>query len=292
MIETFKNTNYYKFTPEFIPELEQQLGTLKSYILQIIDFEIEQNKSYGKKFFINGLFWMYSSVRNFKESYGLYWSDKQISRALNSLISDGILIQGIFNIKKYDKTSWYTINYNKLFEILNIEPVSISEIVITDDTDKMSNDSNASKIHTPVQSLKPLNHNIEINDTQGTLEKNKIKKLDKMSEPIPVVVNSYINNNINLKDKLQQHNKQDNSSISTDKMSQKLTYRKVKEKLEEKLNDIAKSCSTVENNKVQIDDINLKALIKAKTTEAILNFVNDFKVFVQSYKYSIKNLAM
>lgn len=51
--------------------------------------------------------WTYNSAKAFSELFP-YMSEKSISRWLRELEDDGIIISGVFNKLKYDKTKWYT----------------------------------------------------------------------------------------------------------------------------------------------------------------------------------------
>lgn len=100
------------------------IGLNGAILLQQIHYWIEQNKaSYlkGESSHVNcyqdGKFWVYNSVDAWKAENFPFWSEKTIIRTRDNLVKDGFLILGNYNLKGYDRTKWYTINYEKLEEI-------------------------------------------------------------------------------------------------------------------------------------------------------------------------------
>ena len=47
-----------------------------------------------------------------------FFNELALKRAMKNLVDKGIIIKGNFNKSKFDKTNWYSIDYDKLNKIL------------------------------------------------------------------------------------------------------------------------------------------------------------------------------
>ena len=93
-------------------------------VLNNIDFWIKANKEQNKReVFKNGRWWTYSTISDYSKVMS-YLSKKQIEKSLNDLKTAGLLIKDCFNQNSYDRTAWYTIDYD-LFEEIFEQKVSI-----------------------------------------------------------------------------------------------------------------------------------------------------------------------
>ena len=98
--------------------LAKKLGLNESIVLMQIDYliNLESNDKY-----YDGSYWIYDSVEDFTTKYFNFWSPSTVKRVLNSLMKENLIKKGNYNKAKFDKTVWYTINYeeaSKLNEIL------------------------------------------------------------------------------------------------------------------------------------------------------------------------------
>lgn len=101
-------------------ELAVILGDLnESIVLNQLNYWLEINKK-ANKHFIDGRFWVYNTYNDWKEENFQYWSEKTIQRTFTRLENKGIVISANFNKSGIDKTKWYTIDYDKLEEIVNL----------------------------------------------------------------------------------------------------------------------------------------------------------------------------
>ena len=101
-------------------ELAVILGDLnESIVLNQLNYWLEINKK-ANKHFIDGRFWVYNTYNDWKEENFQYWSEKTIQRTFTRLESKGIVISANYNKSGIDKTKWYTIDYDKLEEIVNL----------------------------------------------------------------------------------------------------------------------------------------------------------------------------
>ena len=99
-------------------ELAVILGDLnESIVLNQLNYWLEINKK-ANKHFIDGRFWVYNTYNDWKEENFQYWSEKTIQRTFTRLENKGIVISANYNKSGIDKTKWYTIDYDKLDEIV------------------------------------------------------------------------------------------------------------------------------------------------------------------------------
>ena len=95
------------------------LGDLnQAIVLNQLNYWIEINKA-ANKHFIDGKYWVYNSYSEWKNNNFPYWSEKTIQRVFLKLESQGIVLSANFNNKSFDKTKWYTIDFEKLDKIIN-----------------------------------------------------------------------------------------------------------------------------------------------------------------------------
>lgn len=88
-------------------------------VLNNIDFWIKANKEQNKReVFKNNRWWTYSTISDYSKVMS-YFTVKQIRKGLDDLREAGILIKDCFNENSYDRTSWYTIDYDKFDKIFN-----------------------------------------------------------------------------------------------------------------------------------------------------------------------------
>ena len=90
-------------------------GQEEAVIIQNFRFWIGHNKA-NRMHQHDGRTWTYNSIQAFTELFP-YWTRKQISRIVNSLIDAGILVTGNYNKDGRDRTIWYAFKDEN--EILN-----------------------------------------------------------------------------------------------------------------------------------------------------------------------------
>jgi hypothetical protein len=98
------------------PTIAKKIGLNEAIIFQQIHYWLVKNQEKDKNF-IDGRYWTYNSFENWQKQFP-FWSTRTIRRITTRLSSYGIVIIKIFNKKCFDKTNWYTINYEKAKEIL------------------------------------------------------------------------------------------------------------------------------------------------------------------------------
>lgn len=88
-------------------------------VLNNIDFWVQANKEQNKReVFKNGRWWTYSTISDYSKVMD-YLSKKQIEKSLNDLKESGLLIKDCFNENSYDRTAWYTIDYDLFSEMFD-----------------------------------------------------------------------------------------------------------------------------------------------------------------------------
>ena len=107
--------------------LAREIGLNEALILQQINYWIEINKKTGKNFY-EGRYWTYNSIKSWRENDFDYMSLDTVKRTFAKLEKQGYLISGNFNKDPRDKTKWYTIDEEKLFELYKILETKKHEI--------------------------------------------------------------------------------------------------------------------------------------------------------------------
>ncbi|WP_051273724.1 hypothetical protein [Desulfotruncus alcoholivorax] len=98
--------------------LAVKIGLNKAIVIQQVHYWIEINKK-KKKHYINGRYWTYNTLQEWHENNFEFWSLDTVKRTFTELENKGILLVGNFNQDRRDRTKWYTIDYNKLEELIS-----------------------------------------------------------------------------------------------------------------------------------------------------------------------------
>ena len=94
-------------THSFDVEIAKKYGVNCALILNNLYFWIEKNEA-NDKHFHDGYYWTYNSVKAFETLFP-YLTSKQIRTAINTLVKEGIIIEGAYSENPYDHTKWYAI---------------------------------------------------------------------------------------------------------------------------------------------------------------------------------------
>lgn len=102
-------------------ELAKEYGILEAIILNNLQHWIEKNRANGKNFH-DGHYWTYNSAKAFSELFP-YASQKQIRKALQNLIAEGVIQTGNYNKNPYDRTLWYSFTEkgDSIFQMVKID---------------------------------------------------------------------------------------------------------------------------------------------------------------------------
>lgn len=91
-----------------LPKLATEIGLNEAIVLQQMHYWLKKsNHNY------DGRRWIYNSFTEWQKHFP-FWSVMTIKRAVYSLEKQNLLYVGNYNKAKFDKTKWYSINYEKL----------------------------------------------------------------------------------------------------------------------------------------------------------------------------------
>lgn len=97
----------------FHSSLAVALGLNEAILLQKINLWLN-----CKPHNADGRSWIYNTYKSWQEQLP-FFSESTIKRALKNLEEKGIIITGNFNKLKMDRTKWYTIDYEKLDNLID-----------------------------------------------------------------------------------------------------------------------------------------------------------------------------
>ncbi|WP_408955794.1 DnaD domain protein [Natroniella sp. ANB-PHB2] len=99
--------------------LAKKLGLNKAIVVQQLHYLIKRRREEDRdRYFHNNQWWVYNSYQKWRDKFFAFWSARTVRRIFNNLEDDGIFISDNFNLKNYDKTKWYSIDYERLEQIL------------------------------------------------------------------------------------------------------------------------------------------------------------------------------
>ena len=89
----------------FDVELAKEYGVECAIIIQNLAYWVQKNAANDKSYH-DGRYWTYNSIKAFAKLFP-YYTEKQISYALEKLKKAGIIMTGNYNKVAYDRTLWY-----------------------------------------------------------------------------------------------------------------------------------------------------------------------------------------
>lgn len=99
---------------QFQPSLAKLLGSSdRAIVLQQIHYWMERS---GRE--VNGKNWVFNTIGDWENQF-TWMSESTVKRTLKFLTEENFLITGNFNKQKFDKTKWYTIDYERLNNALS-----------------------------------------------------------------------------------------------------------------------------------------------------------------------------
>ncbi|WP_457801112.1 conserved phage C-terminal domain-containing protein [Limosilactobacillus reuteri] len=96
-------------------KLAAVIGFNEAVVLQQLNYWLHSNSA--KK--IDGRLWIYNSYENWRKDNFPFWSTRTIRRIFDSCEKKGIVLTGNFNKAGFDKTKWYSIDENKLNNLMD-----------------------------------------------------------------------------------------------------------------------------------------------------------------------------
>ncbi|ASV67605.1 DnaD domain-containing protein [Cytobacillus kochii] len=91
-----------------LPELAVQVGLNEAILLQQIHYWINQKNNLR-----DGRYWVYNTLKELNDQFP-FWSQKTIQRTITSLKKKEVLLTANYNKAGFDKTVWYSIDYEQL----------------------------------------------------------------------------------------------------------------------------------------------------------------------------------
>lgn len=98
------------------PMLIKLLGVSEAMMLQQVQYWLSVVKRSGKKK-IDGRYWVYKTYEQWHEEF-YFWDISTIKRTIKRLEMRGVLLSANYNKTSFDRTKWYSIDYNTLNELL------------------------------------------------------------------------------------------------------------------------------------------------------------------------------
>lgn len=88
------------------PTLAEAIGLNEAIVLQQLHYWLQKSDHLHE-----GRKWIYNTYTQWVEQFP-FWSETTIKRTITSLESKGYIITGNFNRAGFDRTKWYSINYD------------------------------------------------------------------------------------------------------------------------------------------------------------------------------------
>lgn len=98
--------------------LARAIGLNQAIVLQQIHYWLEVNRRAGRNYH-DGSYWTYSTMEEWwKRDFRHLWSYDTLCRIFSRLEDAGLLLVGNYNQIRYDRTKWYTIDYERLEAVI------------------------------------------------------------------------------------------------------------------------------------------------------------------------------
>lgn len=91
----------------FDSEVAKEYGLVEAILLQNFAFWIAKNEANERNYY-DGRYWTYNSVKAFQELFP-YITTKQLRRAIDHIIAEGLIVTGNYNADRYNRTLWYAL---------------------------------------------------------------------------------------------------------------------------------------------------------------------------------------
>lgn len=119
---------------QVLPKLAEEIGLNEAIILQQMHYWLNASKHQfdGKK-------WIYNSYHSWHKQFK-FWSERTIKRIIYSLEKQELILTGNYNKYAFDRTKWYTINYQKLNNIVT-QPLGQNVTTQNDNLSRLDDDN-------------------------------------------------------------------------------------------------------------------------------------------------------
>lgn len=102
----------YSFTAEWA----LAFGVNGAILLSNLYFWVKKNRENDVNFH-DDRYWTYNTLDAFAEQFP-FWSKDQIKRIMKDLRDKGVILVGNYNANKYDRTLWYSVDFDKVESML------------------------------------------------------------------------------------------------------------------------------------------------------------------------------
>lgn len=97
---------------QVLPKLAEKIGLNEAIILQQMHYWLNSSKHE-----YDGKRWIYNSYSNWQKQFP-FWSERTIKRTFSSLEKQKLLFVGNYNKAGFDRTKWYSVNYEELDKLV------------------------------------------------------------------------------------------------------------------------------------------------------------------------------
>lgn len=94
---------------QVLPKLAEEIGLNEAIFLQQLHYWL--NGKSAK--YIDGKKWIYNTFEDWQEQFP-FWSVSTVKRTINALSKRNLILKGNYNRAGFDKTVWYSINYEEV----------------------------------------------------------------------------------------------------------------------------------------------------------------------------------
>lgn len=117
-----------------LPSLATAIGLNEALVLQQIQYWLSRGAKEKE-----GRLWIYNTYEAWTEQFP-FWSKPTIVRTIANLEKMGVVLTANYNKAKFDKTKWYTIDYDKLQKIVeSTDVIKLSKRCYQNDKTMLSN---------------------------------------------------------------------------------------------------------------------------------------------------------
>lgn len=143
----------------------------EAIVLNQVSYWIERYKEINRNY-RDGRFWVYNSYQKWHDDNFPFWHPSKIQRIFKSLENKGLLLSANLNSAGFDKTKWYTIDYEELQKMAN--DYESKNTLLENGQSLLENEQSLLKIESPLlengQSLLAGEYPIPEDTTENTTE--------------------------------------------------------------------------------------------------------------------------
>lgn len=163
--------------------LARKLGLNEAVVIQQVHYWLKINEKKNQNY-IHNRYWTFNSLKEWHENNFDFWSLDTVKRTFSKLEKMGILLVDNFNKDRRDRTKWYSIDYEKLGELLSEE-----------DADKNCNSKSANCTNAKAETLSSKSANCnsaKCTNAEGQIAPGKSAKCTNVKGQIaPTITRDY-----------------------------------------------------------------------------------------------------